>query len=377
MNPKCPECQTELNEDFGIVTCSSCGAVCSVDLDGNAEMQEKVQNADDIHEDADQEDSNHEDSDETSDEFVAEDEGEEFQEKTAVDTELGSLDDDFSSDIEDALGEDLSESLSGESDDLSDSLSETDEIGSDSDVSDGDDDEHAEQENEWGAPLESEEDETLDELKADSDLDTEPFEEESGGDFDGEDSDEDQDSDATEDELLTSEDEDGEEVSEDGAFEETESVEDAPRVQTPLSGSGFFKNLELFTEQLEPQDHHHTYYRLKVSGFETESDLEDVLDLTLDDRLGLIKDSLEFDETKQSFIIPKISFLRLVTLHKRLSTIHFISMEWTLAEDQTDILDPEIPYEDEDATEVGEPITPSPGDDDETLYEEDVDESDV
>jgi len=116
---------------------------------------------------------------------------------------------------------------------------------------------------------------------------------------------------------------------------------------------------------------------LKVSGFETESDLEDVLDLTLDDRLGLIKDSLEFDETKQSFIIPKISFLRLVTLHKRLSTIHFISMEWTLAEDQTDILDPEIPYEDEDATEVGEPITPSPGDDDETLYEEDVDESDV
>ncbi|MGH1468621.1 MAG: hypothetical protein ACRBBP_07055 [Bdellovibrionales bacterium] len=41
-NPRCPECQTELEDDFGIVDCRSCGAVCSVDLDGEVQIQGEV-----------------------------------------------------------------------------------------------------------------------------------------------------------------------------------------------------------------------------------------------------------------------------------------------------------------------------------------------
>ena len=39
MNPLCPNCQTELTDDFGLVDCKSCGAVCSVDLDDNVTVQ--------------------------------------------------------------------------------------------------------------------------------------------------------------------------------------------------------------------------------------------------------------------------------------------------------------------------------------------------
>ena len=371
MNPKCPECQTELNEDFGIVTCSNCGAVCSVDLEGNAEVQQKVQSVqDDIHEDTNED--NH---DEISDEFSTEDEGVDIQEKTAVDSDLGSLGHDFSSDIEEALEEDLSASSTEDPDNLSDSSieSDDDESNFNSDVGD-DNNEFTEQDSEWGDSIEPEEGEASDELMADSVSDGESFEGDSDGDL--HDGALEAEPETSEDEFLAIENEDVGEPSEDEAFEEAEPEEGAPKVHAPLSGSGFFKNLELFTEQLEPQDHHHTYYRLKVSGFETESDIEEVLDLTLDDRLGLIKDSLEFNETKQSFVIPKISFLRLVALHKRLSTIHFIKMEWTLSEDQTDTADPEPTYEEGDEpTEIGEAITPNDNDDSVT-YEEDVDEFD-
>lgn len=41
-NPLCPECQVELEDDFGIVDCKSCGAVCSVDLDGTVQVQGEV-----------------------------------------------------------------------------------------------------------------------------------------------------------------------------------------------------------------------------------------------------------------------------------------------------------------------------------------------
>lgn len=41
--PACPECQTELTDDFGIVDCKSCGAVCSIDLDDNVTIQGEVE----------------------------------------------------------------------------------------------------------------------------------------------------------------------------------------------------------------------------------------------------------------------------------------------------------------------------------------------
>lgn len=44
-NPSCPQCQTELEDDFGIVDCNSCGAVCSVDLDGGVTLQGEVGDA--------------------------------------------------------------------------------------------------------------------------------------------------------------------------------------------------------------------------------------------------------------------------------------------------------------------------------------------
>jgi len=39
LNPLCPNCQTELTDDFGLVDCKSCGAVCSIDLDDNVTVQ--------------------------------------------------------------------------------------------------------------------------------------------------------------------------------------------------------------------------------------------------------------------------------------------------------------------------------------------------
>ena len=39
MNPLCPSCQTELTDDFGLVDCKSCGAVCSIDLEDNVTVQ--------------------------------------------------------------------------------------------------------------------------------------------------------------------------------------------------------------------------------------------------------------------------------------------------------------------------------------------------
>jgi hypothetical protein len=39
LNPLCPNCQTELTDDFGLVDCKSCGAVCSVDLEDNVTVQ--------------------------------------------------------------------------------------------------------------------------------------------------------------------------------------------------------------------------------------------------------------------------------------------------------------------------------------------------
>ncbi len=38
--PQCPQCNIELEDDFGIVDCKSCGAVCSVDLNGDIQVQD-------------------------------------------------------------------------------------------------------------------------------------------------------------------------------------------------------------------------------------------------------------------------------------------------------------------------------------------------
>ncbi len=42
-NPLCPECQVELEDDFGIVDCKSCGAICSVGLDGSVQIQGEIE----------------------------------------------------------------------------------------------------------------------------------------------------------------------------------------------------------------------------------------------------------------------------------------------------------------------------------------------
>lgn|GEM_PF-2378579 len=39
MNPLCPNCETELTDDFGLVDCKSCGAVCSIDLEDKVTVQ--------------------------------------------------------------------------------------------------------------------------------------------------------------------------------------------------------------------------------------------------------------------------------------------------------------------------------------------------
>ena len=39
MNPLCPQCQAELPDDFGLVDCKSCGAVCAIDLNDQVTVQ--------------------------------------------------------------------------------------------------------------------------------------------------------------------------------------------------------------------------------------------------------------------------------------------------------------------------------------------------
>lgn len=38
MSVKCPKCGTELTQDFGLVSCSGCASVLSVDVDGNVQL---------------------------------------------------------------------------------------------------------------------------------------------------------------------------------------------------------------------------------------------------------------------------------------------------------------------------------------------------
>lgn len=299
MNPSCPECQTELNDDFGIVTCTNCGAVCSVDFEGKATIQEKNETPGDealsLEEDSSFEDIESEDFGDTHEE------GSTFESENSFETD----------------------DLAGESFEGDEEFSEA------TRVEEFDDEE---------AVFDDTPEEAL-HTTADS----------------GE-------------ELLDLSDSSSEGELDSGDVDSLE----AQGSSEPLSASSFFTGLEVFTEQLEPMDHHHTYYQVKVSGFETKDDFNDVLDLTLDDRLGLTRESLNFDDTKQSFIIEKISFLRLVALYKRLSTLSFLEIEWNLSEDQTDVTESGDQDYDDDSTVVGDASTDEniEYEDDDTLYEE-------
>jgi hypothetical protein len=40
MTPSCPQCGNQINEDFGVVTCSKCQSVLFVDMEGNVQVTE-------------------------------------------------------------------------------------------------------------------------------------------------------------------------------------------------------------------------------------------------------------------------------------------------------------------------------------------------
>ena len=410
MKPSCPECQTELNEDFGIVTCTSCGAVCSLDLDGNAVVQtatkktnhtQNLESAENVGSAPSEEfsfpdaeegvanelKSSEFDSSELEAKLEEESEAEpdssefgaELDSSEVGSSEVGSsgldsseldsseLGAEFGTEFSDDLNEGLDDSLPSDdlpSDDLPSDDLPSDDLPSDdlpsgglpedlsNDESLGDDDwehdGHGHEHNGHELELEHHDESALrrgDEGSLGNELDED--EDEGEGEYEGEDEDEGESEYEGEDEdegegegegEYEGEDEDEESLASKGSKKD-KSGEYSGQGQTPLSSEGFLKNLEIFTEQFEPQHHHHTYYQLKVSGFETEADLRDVLDLTIDEQLEIFRESLIFDKTNQSFIISKISFLRLVALHKKLSTLGFISMEWTLKEDQSDLVD--------------------------------------
>jgi len=199
MNATCPECNTELDEDFGIVTCVSCGAVCSIDLDGSVVVQSDNEMAD-------------------------------------VDVVAGVIE------VEDVAGD----------------TDITGDVGSFED-------------------LESLAEEFLNESP------------------------------------------------------EVE-VEASPNATVALSSQAFFKGLDIFSDQLESKDHFHTFFDLFVSGFETKKDLKETLELTLDDRLEVTVEKVLFDTDRQEFRVAKVNYLRLVNLHKRLSTLAFVKLDWLLSE---------------------------------------------
>ena len=234
MNATCPECNTELDEDFGIVTCTSCGAVCSVDLDGSVVVQ-----SDDV-------------------DTVA---GVIEVEATAGDTKEATFDTDNKGSFEDL------ESLAEES-------------------------------------LSSEES-TLDQVPNFSleDIDSEASALEEPG-------------------LKNTED----------VINESLEAGTSSSSSAVLSSKAFFQGLDIFSDQLESVDHFHTFFDLFVSGFETKKDLKEALELTLDERLEVTADKILFDTNRQEFRVAKVSYLRLVNLHKRLSTLGFVKLDWLLSE---------------------------------------------
>jgi len=296
MNPSCPECHTELNEDFGIVTCSSCGAVCSVDLDGEAVVQEKNENLE---------------MDALNDLTSSENESNESLEEVGINEPVAN------ENLEETSEEFLLEDEEDSFDDLS---------------------------------LDAESNEQVSEFLEEND------ESDAIGD--------------NEDESFTEEHEAQDDADEKALFEEEVLESSKPA----MSASKFFSGLEVFTEQLAPMDYHHTYYQVTVSGFETREELSDAMELTLDERLGLFESSLVFDDARQSFKIDKISFLRLVMLNKRLSSLNFVNIDWILAQDQTDVEDSDEELDSDENTAVGEPLQeedqPQEELTDDDLYEE-------
>ena len=243
MNATCPECNTELDEDFGIVTCASCGAVCSIDLDGSVSVQSNS-----------------------------------LEGEAEVEVDDYELEENMADSVEEDLD---SLELEGQAGDV-ESFEALAEEGLNSEV---------------GA------------IDEGSDLNTSDLESPNSENSNFENP------------------EDSEKY-----LDESSEVDSPSSANTPLSSQSFFQGLDIFSDQLEAKDHHHTFFDLMVSGFETKKDLKETLELSLDDRLEVTADKVLFDKERQEFRIAKVNYLRLVNLHKRLSSLSFIKLDWLLSE---------------------------------------------
>lgn len=89
MNPLCPNCQTELTDDFGLVDCKSCGAVCLIDLEDNVVVQgdEPIESEDENLENEEVYGSSEETEEENADEADGEEYEEEYEESLLEDGE--------------------------------------------------------------------------------------------------------------------------------------------------------------------------------------------------------------------------------------------------------------------------------------------------
>lgn len=140
MNPLCPECETELKEDFGIVNCTSCGVVCFVDIDGSVRVQDEEMQKNDLNED-----------EASFDENWTEDTEEELQEELSLNQDEDHYDEHAEEETE-ALGE---FGGSFEEEDLSDDVLEEN-------FSDGEDEQEEDFQESKEEPSELEENEGLD-----------------------------------------------------------------------------------------------------------------------------------------------------------------------------------------------------------------------
>lgn len=267
MSPLCPECHKELDEDFGIATCSSCGAICFIDLEGNA-----IVKGDD---DADKIE-------------LQEDDPAEFT-------------DDDDGDSTNSTEDQIKDTQTDEDKTLS---AQEDKELSEFDSSPG--------ENEFYTELEG----SSSESEA---LETDLYDE--------------NEIEASDDQILEDLNEDSE------PFTSTSPMTDS------MSGAQFFKDLKIFTQEHNAEDYGHSFYVLSLTGIETKRDLSRVVELLADERVGIDESDIFekwLSKDHKKIMVPKLSFLRLVYLHKRLSTLGFLNIDWHLSEDQ----EPDRPLED-------------------------------
>lgn len=310
MNPLCPECNEELGEDFGIATCASCGVICFIDLDGNAIVKSEEDNPQE-QDSLEEEDSSFEDEDSHSSEEI-------YSFENPSSFEANSYEDEASMDS----GEDTEQDIESYEEESSDSEIDAEDFNSDS----------AEQEGgSYEAPLAQE-----------YEAETEDYEDEENSEVVF--------SDAAEAPL---EDDLESEVA-NGSSASATSAKPNPPTKPPMSGAKFFKDLEIFTEENQSEDYGHSFYALILTGMDTKNDLTDTIELLADERVGISESDITeswLSEDHKKITVPKISFLRLVYLYRRLRTLEFLKIDWLLSEDQ----DPEVEIEDqeEDPEETG------------------------